>query len=297
MKLNFKNYLFTSLLLSFVLFTSCGSKPKRTMLINTVSTSAGTMIENAKVSLSSGDFEKAYYFLDNAWKMAMSVDNNELLLTVCLVRISVSLSQADESIEKAKEYLSQAKKYAAYTENVDRSMALVALSQVRIALAEKNNDFSSFQTILDQNKSKVADDLYEKAQFDSLKADVYKASGNYSEAENYYMAALDVFTKECYLSELGDNYYKLSQVRSLAGNKSGALEALAMAIKYDRDEENSRALASDYYVKGILLMKDNPSSDDKVAAEYAFKHSADIYNALDLPEMAQKSLDKWESYK
>ncbi|MCR4741966.1 MAG: tetratricopeptide repeat protein [Treponema sp.] len=297
MKMNCKKYIFAATLLSLILLSSCGSKPKRTMVINTVSTSAGTMIENARASLAASDFEKAHYFLDNAWRMAMSVDNNELLLTVCLTRISAYLSQEDGSLEEARNVLLEAKTYASYTQNVERSNALISLSQVRIALAEKNTDYASLISILDQNKSKVSDDLYESAQFESLKADVYKAQGKYADAESYYQAALEVFTKECYLSELGVNYYKLSQVRSLSGNKNGALEALEMAIKYDRDEENSRALASDYYVKGILLMKDNPSKEDKIAAEYAFKHSADIYNASDLPELAEKSLDKWESYK
>jgi len=278
-------------------FISCASKPKRTMLINTVSTSSNTMIENATSSMASGDYVNAEQFIEKAYKMAMSVDNYDLLVSVNLAKVSIYLSEVPSKIEDAKAALREAEEFAESSTNVPKSKALCALSSVRIELTSDSPNYNGLISTLDNHKVAVAKDLFEAAQFDSVKGDVLRLQKKYDEAEKSYLSALDVFTKECYLSELGVNWYKVAQVRSLKGNKSSALEALENAIKYDRNSENSHALGADYYAKGVILMKDNPTQSEKNQAEYAFKHSADIYNAADLSELAQRSLDKWESYK
>jgi len=291
-----KKSLWITGLIFAALLTSCASKPKRTMLITTVATSAATQIENANSSIASGNYINAEYFLNNAYKMAMSIDSYDLLVSIDLTRVSTFLSETPVKLDDAKDALERAKNNAKNATNVDKATALCGLNEVRINLSEENPDFDKCISILKEDRKKVEKLLFEAAQFDSVKGDVYRNQKKYTEAEKAYLDALEIFTKECYLSELGVNWYKVAQVRSLGGNKKGALEALELAIKYDRDSENSFALGTDYYAKGIVLMKDNPTAEEKNAAKTAFIHSADIFNSAELPDMAQRSMDKLESY-
>lgn len=279
-----------------IIFSSCASKPKRTMLINTVATSSSTMMENAAASMSKGDYANAHQFIDKAYKMALSIDSYDLLVKADLTKVSIFLSEPPVNVEEAKIILTEAELFAEKANNKDKCQALCALSYVRLWLTQENPDFNELIQVLEKNQDKVAKDPFEEAQFYSVKGDVYRLQKKYSDAEKAYLDALSIFTKECYLSELGVNWYKVAQVRSLNGNKKTALEALENAIRYDRDGENSYALGADYYAKGVILMKDNPSAEDQKEAVFSFMHSADIYTAIEYEALAKRSLDKLNSY-
>lgn len=291
-----KKTILAVLIFSVLIFTSCASKPKRTMLINTVATSSATMMENATASMIKGDYANAHQFIDKAYKMALSIDSYDLLVKADLTKVSIFLSEPPVNIDEAKIILSEAELFAQKANKKDKCEALCTLSYVRLCLIQDNPDFNHLIDLLNKNKDKVSKDLFEAAQFEAVKGDVYRLQKKYSEAEKAYLEALSIFTKECYLSELGANWYKVAQVRSLNGNKKAALEALETAIRYDRDGENSFALGADYYAKGVILMKDTPSAEDQKEAIFSFMHSADIYTSIESPELAQKSLDKLNSY-
>lgn len=278
-----------------LLFVSCASKPKRPMVINTVSTSANTNLENAKSCIVSGNYEKADFFLETAVKMALSVDNNELLTTIYLTKVSSLLSQNPVNVEEAKIALEKARNYAQSTNNIPKYSALCELYEIRIQLTEETPDYKKLLNSLDSDFGFFEKDLYEKAQIVSIKADIYRLQKDYDSAVQNYNEAIQIFTKECYLSELGLSWYKLAQTYSLNNDKAAALNALSQAIKYDRDAENSNALGTDYYVKAIILLKGNPTNEEKELAKKALIHSVDIFTACELSDLANKSQEKLDT--
>lgn len=271
---------------------SCSSAPKRSMIVSTVYNSATGLLESANSNILNGNYEKADFLLTQAKNQAMSVDNYDLLTSVLLARVSLNLSYAEPDIEGANLALAQAKEYAKYSDFSEKQSALCVLSEVRIttiAAADPSSNLNSLLTKLEDNKKAIKGDAYNEAHFETAAGDIYKLQKNYPDAEASYTRAVKIFTDECYLSEIGISWYKIAQIRSLQGNKNGALTALENAIHYDRLAENSLALGTDYYVKGIVLLKGNPSQTEKDTARYAFQHSADIFEAAGFPELAERS--------
>ena len=283
------------LLLASTNFISCGSKPKREMEITTIHSNANEMLESANASILSGEYDKAEYFLDQAAKLSMTVDDYDLLTSVALAYVSLDLSYNPPHTQKAEANLSKAKVYASYSIDTDKNTALCALSEARIIIATQDEkaNYSNIIRTLESHQKVLKNDPYNEAQLESTMGDIYRVQKNYSEAEAAYNKAVKLYTDNRYLSEIGITWYKIAQVRSLNNKKQPALEALEKAIFYDRAAENTLALGTDYYVKGIILLKGNPTNAEKSQAKYAFTHSAEIFTAAGtgMEAMAQKSLD------
>jgi len=288
--------------LTTLAFFSCKSAPKRTMLITAVYNSAYELISSANGCILSGDYEKAQNLLTEAYSKAMSIDNYELLVSACLSEITLNLSKnprSPQNIEIAKNKLELAKEFVPFSAIKTKQESLIALNDVRIQTSDAtdNTDFQALIRKLDENSAGIKGDVYYQAQFTVAKADIYKAKKDFSGADELYTQAAEIYTKNCYLSEIGITWYKAAQVRSLANKKDAALTALENAIYYDRASENSIALGTDYYAKGIILLKSNPNAKDKNEAEFAFRHSAEIFEAINQHELAKNSLQKAESLK
>ena len=55
------------------------------------------------------------------------------------------------------------------------------------------------------------------------------------------------------------------------------------------------ALGADYYIKAVILLKGNPGEADIEAAKKALLHSAEIYTAINMEDLANKSLELYKS--
>ncbi|MBP5602748.1 MAG: hypothetical protein J6X78_08460 [Treponema sp.] len=285
-----------SLLLITVLFfvISCSSAPKRSMQISTIYSSASEMIESANSCILTGDYEKAGFFLSAAENQAMSIDNYDLLTAASLARCSLALSQNPPQLETAKQYINFAQSFVKNCADPKKQQAVVALSQVRVDVAQANEGVEGISTgsllsKLEENKKGVKGDAYYEAQFILVEGDVYKLQKNYTQADKSYSAAAKAFTDNRYLSEIGICWYKAAQARSLAGNKDSALQAMEQAVYYDRAAENSLALGTDYYATGLILAKGSSTSSEKERAIEAFTHSAEIFTAVNQDELAKRS--------
>ncbi len=293
-----KNLIIAALLapaffLTTALTTACSSGPKRQMFITTIQDSCKDAIETANACILNGSYDQAENLLNQARSQALSIDNYDLLLSVSLTHVSLYLSYNPPAIDKAKFYLQQAKAFIPNTRNTQESELLCAMSEARILIAQ-NEVQANFNQIVDKidNAKKVFKNKpYNHAQCDSILGDIYRLSGHYKEADKIYNEAVKLFTDNLYLSEIGITWYKIAQNHSQSGNKKEALEALNKAIYYDRCAENSMALGADYYIKAVILLKGNPAEAEKEAAKAALLHSAEIYNAANLNELAAKSLD------
>ncbi|MCR4790386.1 MAG: hypothetical protein K5839_04845 [Treponemataceae bacterium] len=282
------------LILIFLLPLNFFAANKRVMYIDKVSTSANTLINNANDKIASGNIEDAFFFLDKAYKQAISVDNYNLLTKIQITRINAMLSSNSIDYEEADKLLEKAYYFAQNSNDSQKNHALCLLCEVRLNLSRNTGDFDSMLAKLNENQFLVKKNLYENAQFESVKADLYAAQKNYTAADLSYMNAVKVFINEKYLSEIGITWYKIARVRYLNGNIISSLDALNYAIKYDRDAENSFALGSDYYLKGVILSADtdNPSSCEE--AKKAFLHSAEIFNAIDNESSEKMALEAVE---
>lgn len=282
------------LLLASILFaaalTSCSSAPKRTMQISTIYKNITTTLEAANSSMISGHYEQAEIQLASAYKSSMSIDNYDLLTTVCLSYVSLYLSFEEPDLKKASAYMTEAYLNADYAANSEKLRALCALNDVRLQLMSQKTDYSEYLLKLSDGKKRITKDPYNEALFRSVEGDVYRQKEDFKNAEVCYNDAINIFTKNRYLGEIGINWYKLAQVRSLSGNKQGAVDAMLKAIKYDRDAENSIALGTDYYALGLILSKGSPSIAERSQAIYSFRHSAQIFESIGLKKQAERSL-------
>lgn len=288
-----KKVYFSIILASILLLCSCSSGPKRAMLVTTIYNSCTTSLEAANSCILSGDYDKAFSILSVASNQALSIDNYDLLISVNLAHVSLCLSYNPPHTEEAWDYLDTAKSLIPYSSNEAKSNARCIMSQNSILIAD-NSISTDFEKAISEMKTATKyfkDDLYNQAQCYSITGDLYRLKNDHQAAEKVYAEAAKLFTNERYLSEIGITWYKIAQNRSRAGNKKGALEALNTAIYYDRCAENSMALGADYYIKAVILLKGTPSEKDKADARTALLHSANIYNAAALPDLAQKSLD------
>lgn len=288
-------YLIPALLL--VIFSACSSAPKRPMQVNNIQSACITSLENANSNILNGDYEKAKLLLSQAKSQAISIDNYDLLISTQLTYVSLYLSLESPDLETASDFLEQAQEYVPYSDNAEKNNALCVMSKIRIAVASNsiNLDYEALIKELNNIQKVFNKDAFNQAQCQSILGDLYRIRTDYKNAERAYTEAVKQFTNERYLSEIGITWYKIAQNRSLSGNKKGALEALNTAIYYDRCAENSMALGSDYYIKGIILLKGNASENDKAEAKKALLHSAGIFDACGDIEMANRSLSAIEN--
>lgn len=275
------------------LSTACSSGPKRQMYITKIQDSCKDAIETANSFILNGNYEQAEELFNKAQIQAVSIDNYDLLLSISLARVSLFLSYNPPLIEKAKTHLEQSYSLVPYTRNIKESNLLCAMSEARIIIAQ-NQVKENYKTIIDKiddAKKVFKDKPYNHAQCNSILGDIYRLSGNYKEANKIYNEAAKLFTENLYLSEIGITWYKIAQNHSQYGNKKEALEALNTAIYYDRCAENSMALGADYYIKAVILLKDEASENNRTEAKKALRHSAEIYKAANLNDLANKSLE------
>ena len=288
----------TVCILILFLFMSCHSAPQREMKKTLIYSTATEMLESANSCILSGEYENARFFLAQAYNQAMTIDNYDLLTSICLGYISLNLSYNPPLTQAANEYLEKAKIFAKYAEDSQRQQALCTLGEVRIKTIDtsKEINYASLIELLDNSEKYIKGDKYYEAQFFSAHGDIFRLKKDYDAAQKQYEAAAKIYTDNRYLSEIGITWYKIAQVRSLNNQKSSALAALENAIFYDRAAENTLALGTDYYIKGIILLKGNPTEKEKAEAKYAFEHSADIFTAsgTNMEELIQRSLNAAE---
>lgn len=293
MKKSFLNAAISVISAAVLLTTACSSGPKRQMYITTVQDSCRDSIQTANSCILSGNYSQAEDLLTLARTQAISIDNYDLLLSISLARVSLYLSYNPPEINKAKLFLDQSYSLIPNTKKIKESEILCGMAEARILIAQ-NNVISNFNDIVDKidNAKRVfKDNPYNHAQCDSILGDIYRLAGKYKDADKIYNEAAKLFTENRYLSEIGITWYKIAQNHSQSGNQKKALEALNNAIYYDQCAENSMGLGADYYIKAVILLKGKKTEEKMNEAKKALYHSAEIYNASKMTELAGKSLE------
>jgi tetratricopeptide (TPR) repeat protein len=171
------------------------------------------------------------------------------------------------------------------------SHARIAGARGRLVLLIAENPGGTDPTAVEAIKTEVREAV------SAMKADLMgEASGNlvigmaekelahYSEAESVVRRALEIHEKNRYLEEAAYDWYLIASIRSVSGNYGGALEALRTAISFDRRAENGFGLASSWQALGDVYLKMDNASESAAA----YKRAIDIFEALGLPDSAEK---------
>ena len=272
---NLKNYCI--ILIFSAIIASCSSAPKRTMQISSNYQKASNRYEKANAQLITGEFNNAGANLSQAYDIAVCIDSEELLCKICLSAV-VYKSSAKESAQfftdkTESDLLKEAKQYASYSEN----NLLLQICKIYEAKIFGTEEYIKELESIEKNLSK--EPFYQGYLFRTL-GDLYSNKKDYATAAVEYKKAAEIHTKNRYLYEVGLDWYYAARSYSLAGNKKEAVSAIKNALKYDRDAENSAAIASDYKAYAQILSKHSPSQEEALQAERAMQRHNQIMQIL-----------------
>ena len=273
-------------------FTSCSSAPKKPPEVFADRNTAANQLNLANLYAARGRYDDALRFLDEARRLALSTDDPSLRIKTAMSRGSIlfSLGRHDEAFSVWED---------AHIEG-DVSGEPVLAAQVRIyvirarlvLLANESEAAGSAQNqIVDGYKSRL------QAEMATVRSDPLSVAAGYvtlgfaekqlrrwAEAEAAIKQALAIHEKDYHLEDAAYDWYVIASVRSVAGNYSGALDALWMAIGFDRRAENGFGLASSWQAMGDVHLKTGNSAE----ASSAYRRAADIYKAIGLTGPAEK---------
>ena len=188
--------------------------------------------------------------------------------------------------------MARAQEFARRTTRADVLAAICAVYEQKNAITKRGAraDFSGAHAALKTSEERLAKEPYYLAFLYRTRGDVYEMQQNYAQADASYRAAAELHVKNRYLYEIGIDWYSAARVRSLAGNKEAALEAMENALRYDRDAENTPIAR--------ILVKGTPSEQEKSRAVRSALWAAEIYEAGGFVEDALSALtfaEQWEN--
>jgi tetratricopeptide (TPR) repeat protein len=286
------------------LTVSCSSSPKRAMLVTDTSDSAATFYDTANSELVSGQLENAGGHLQQAYNLAMSVDDCDLLCRISLSAVIYKLNyragdvfNLDPVTKLAKDVdnvtadtpfyglsahdlLNLARSYSTRSKNPQMFKAVCSLYDTTIKLSE--GEKLEVNTVISQmysDQKYFSKEPYYLAYMYRTGGNVYASGKNYEKARELFLKAAQIHLKERYLNEIGLDYYSAARMSSLAGNKKTALSEIDIALKYDKDAENTVAIAADYFAYGLILVKGGYTEEEKLKAKNSMLWASKIYEA------------------
>jgi len=277
----------------YIFFVSCSSAPKRAMEKTEITDNAYSRLSLANTELSKSDFVSAKNDLQFAYNASVSVDNADLLTKISLTRITLENAASTEdkkSIkEKCESYLQDAKDYSSRSSNPELFNSICTLYEVRIHLID-SSDLEMALSLCNQIEKKISSEKQYLAYLYRTRGEIYLVQNKNSSAAEQFILAANLHTKERCLSEIGVDWYFAARVYSRDGKKQEALDCLQKALKYDRLDENTTGIASDYYGLAIVLLDNNPTENEKKLAKKYAEYSALVYKSGGFDSYAERSL-------
>jgi tetratricopeptide (TPR) repeat protein len=288
----FKVNLFFSSMLTVLLliFAACSSAPKKPLEVSTGRNMAASQLGLANKTANQGRYQDALLILQDVWKTAVSVDDPDLLIKCSLSRgnILFSLGRHDEAFSNWD--YAQKEGESAGDRNLV-SQARIAKARGRLILLMAQNPGGTDPVAAEAVKTEVREALAAMKSDPTGEASGYlvfamaeKELTRYPEAETAVRRALDIHTKNRDLEEAAYDWYLIASIRSVSGRYSESAEALRSAISFDRRAENGFGLASSWQALGDVYLKMNKAPESAAA----YKRAVDIFEALGLPDSAEK---------
>ena len=285
-----RNCLFFSLFFFlFSLFSACSSAPAKVTEVYTIRNTAASQLNLANQTASHGQFENALIILEDARRLAISADDPSLRIKTIISRgnIYFSLGQSDQAFMDWENAIQEAE---ASREGILAAQARIYIIRASIALLSVERSGSNASAIeehkanLSREMTIVRTDAFSTAVGYVTLGMAEKELGRWVEAESAVRRALDFHERNLHLEEAAYDWFIIASIRSMAENYDAALEALRMAISFDRRAENGFGLASSWQAMGDVYQKAGRMEESLAA----WRRSADIYNAIGLRSMAEK---------
>lgn len=285
-----------------IALAGCSSAPKRQMLYTDIANRAYDYYEKANGAIVRGEFEKAGKYLEDSYALAVSIDKNDLICRILLSAVSfrienpaVDLVETDFRLPLYIDVLLEEAKVAASLSDVKQRSLLESIIRVyecRARLVKAQNGLdgvtnSEIQKVLDAEIKNLAKEPYYLAFLYRTKGEWSSFLMNYKAAADYFESAADVHTKNRYLYEIAYDWYLCAKSLSRDGKKAEALEAVQKALKYDRDAENTPAIAQDYMAAAYILCKKSPSDTERKQAVFYAERAEKIYRSIGYTEQAE----------
>jgi len=285
-----------------LLASGCSSAPKRQMVYTDITQHAYDNYEKANGAITRGEFEKAGKYLNDAYAQAVSIDKNDLICKILLSGITYRIQNpVAENSESDFELpfdvdvlLSDAKTAASLADEKTRPLleSVIRVYECRARLYKAQNDKdavtnSEIQKVLDAEIKNLSKEPYYLAFLYRTKGDWSSFLMNYGAAAEAYKNAADIHTKNRYLFEIAYDWYLCAGAYSKDGKKSAAMDAVSNALKYDKDAENVTAIAQDYMAAANILVKKNPTAEEKKQAVFYAEKAASIYRSAGYDQKAE----------
>jgi tetratricopeptide (TPR) repeat protein len=247
---------------------------------------AQTQLELANRETDRENYGGALVFLEEARRLALSIDNPVLLVRTGLSRGNVLfyLGRAEEAAGEWQAALEEAEAAG--------EPELAALSRIHMARGRLLAASGSGGETEGENARRTAEEVRAQVreELDSLKTDRLAAAlgwtvaglaekelRRWDDAEGSLKKALDIHERDNRLAEAAYDWFLIASVRSVAGRYDAALEALGNAVGFDRRAENSYGLAADWRALGEVYKK----MGDTLRADAARRRSEAIFKSLE----------------
>ena len=263
-------FLFLTLLL---LSVSCSSAPKNSGDVYQLRKSAEKEMDLGNREAGRGNFEIALGFLNECKRRAVLVDDLSLM-----IRSGLSLGNALFSAGRRDEAFEEWEQAIALAEKLGDS-ELLSAARIFRARGRLVSSREAAQAVLDEVNREAANIKSSKlfiAFSWQVKGLALRELRSYNEAEAALRRSLDIHEKERYLENASYDWYVIASIRSLAGNTSGALQALEASIALDRRIENTWGLASSWRAVGDVHRKAGNSGE----AAQAYQRARAIFSAM-----------------
>jgi tetratricopeptide (TPR) repeat protein len=269
------------ILLVLPLMAACSSAPQRPAEIFSIQSMIETQIGRANKEADEGNYTESLYLLGEAWRLAVMTDRPALRIRVNLARAN-ALYALDRLAEAEKVW-----RDAEIEAEFSGEPLLASASRVyraRSTMISGRANPEEVLALMDKEQENLKSDKLLAAMGWTVRGLAEKELGLYGEAEKSIRNALSTHDKGRYLEQAAYDWYLIASIRSIAGNYREALEALNLAVGFDRRAENSFGLAMDWAAIGDIFRK----MDLEEAAAISWHRSAEIFRAMDKAAQARE---------
>ncbi|MDR1837113.1 MAG: tetratricopeptide repeat protein [Treponema sp.] len=256
-----------------LIYVSCSSVPKNSGDIYVIRAMAEEELESGNKAASRGDYYNALLLIDESKRKAILTDAPSLIIRSGLARGNVLfyLGRTEEAFEEWEQAVAEAQKLGD-----GELLSVCRIYHARGGLVSGRDSAQSVLDVVNREADNVESDRYYVAFSWQVRGLALRALSRYGEAEDAVTHSLEINEKDLYLENVSYDWYTIASIRSLAGNTSGALDALESSITVDRRIENSWGLAASWRAMGDVYQKAGRSRE----AGEAYQRARAIYIAM-----------------
>jgi tetratricopeptide (TPR) repeat protein len=243
----------------------CSSAPKKSDTVITVKLQADQDTASGEGYYRQGRYELALQFFSNALSQFTSVDDGAGIVRSynavgkCYIALG-SLDQAETILLRARERARSEGPALLFDSSIILGELYLAKGMPREARA----------SLQEAPAVAASHDPARAALLDHDLGTAEKGLGNTAEALRYFGQSLATNLSNKLFSEAASDYYMIASVHSRDGKFDDALKNASLALRYDKQVENSPGIAKDLYALGVISGRkgDQASSFDYFQRAY-----------------------------